>query len=329
MGFDSNVLQVGVAERDGSVGTAVQTGSAFGEVGLGLVARLRLPDMLFAELSYGGSQRVYTLSSVQDYSLQLHRAAAAVELDAAYGIRLGASLGGDVFFTGLSDFRGLQASAGGSAWLALDESEVTGTRLEVSFARKSGLASEFDYLTGRRVDATLSQDVRLRNLGMTAWYRYREDRIGTLEQAVTGTLPGISQEYVIPFSRTGHSAGASARMELGKDWEASLYAGVEWRNYLHESFLRVQFPDGSVEEPGRRKRKDVRFVLGPAVSVQLGKHLQLSARYDLLVNQSNVDTRLSDPIGSCGPPDFSCHRFDYTNGNYQKHQPMLELSGTW
>jgi hypothetical protein len=65
------------------------------------------------------------------------------------------------------------------------------------------------------------------------------------------------------------------------------------------------------------------------VSFQLGKHLQLSARYDLLVNRSNVDTRLSDPIGSCGPPDFSCHRFDYTNGNYQKHQPMLELSGTW
>jgi len=329
VGFDSNVLQVGVTQRDGSVGTAVQTGSAFAEAGLGLVARLRLSDALFAELSYGGSQRVYTLSSVQDYSLQLHRAAAAVELDTAYGIRLGASLGGDVFFTGLSDFRGLQASANGSAWLALDENEVTSTRLELSFGRKSGLASEFDYLTGRRVDATLSQEVRLRNLGMTAWYRYREDRIGTLVQAVAGPFPDISPEYVIPFSWTGHSAGASARMELGEDWEASLYAGAEWRNYLDESFLRIQFPDGSVEERGRRKRRDLRFVLGPAVSFQLAKHLQLSARYDLLVNRSNVDTRLSDPFGSCGPPDFSCHRFDYTNGNYQKHQPMLELSGTW
>lgn len=329
VGFDSNVLQVGVAQRDGSVGTTVQTGSFFAEVGLGLVARFRLSDALFAELSYGGSQRVYTVESVRDYSLQLHRLGAAVELEAASGIRLGASLGGDVFFTGLSDFRGLQASAGGSGWLALDEGEVTSTRLEVSLARKSGLASEFDYLTGRRVDVTLSQDLRLRNLGITAWYRYREDHIGTLVQAAVGRVPGISQEYVIPFASIGHAAGASARMELGELWEASLYAGVEGRNYLRESFLRIQLPDGTVEERGRRQRRDVRFVLGPAVSARLGRHLLLSARYDFLVNESNMDTRLADPVNACGPPDFSCHRFDYTKGNYQKHQPMLELSGTW
>ncbi len=329
VGYDSNALQVGVTQRDGSVGTTVQTGSSFAEVGLGLVARLRLSDTLFAELSYGGSQRVYTVDSVRDYSLQLHRAGAAVELEPASGIRLGASLGGDVFFTGLSDFRGLQASASGSGWLALDEGEVTSTRLELTLARKSGLASEFDYLTGRRVDVTLSQDFRLRSLGMTAWYRYREDHIGTLMQASAGRFPGVSQEYVIPFASIGHSAGIAARTEWGERWGASLYAGVEGRNYLRESFLRVQLADGTVEERGRRQRKDVRFVLGPAVSARLGRHLQLSARYDFLVNESNVDTRLADPDGACGPPDFSCHRFDYTNGNYQKHQPMLELSGTW
>jgi tetratricopeptide (TPR) repeat protein len=329
MGFDSNVLQVGVAQRDGSVGTTVQTGSAFAEVGLGLVARLRLSNALFAELSYGGSQRVYTLESVRDYSLQLHRVGAAVELEAASGIRLGASLAGDVFFTGLSDFRGLQASASGSGWLALDEGEVTSTRLELAVARKSGLASEFDYLTGRRVDVTLSQEFRLRNLGVTAWYRYREDHIGTLVQAADIRLPGGAQEYVIPFASAGHSAGASARMVLGEHWEANLYTGVEWRNYLRESFVRFQRMDGSVEERGRRLREDVRFVLGPAVSVRLARHLQLSARYDFLVNASNVDTRLTDAANSCGPPDFSCHRYDYTNGNYQKHQPMLELTGTW
>ncbi|MDY7224957.1 tetratricopeptide repeat protein [Hyalangium rubrum] len=327
-GFDSNVLQIGVAQRDVLTGT--ETGSAFAEVGLGLVARFRLSDSVFAELSYGGSQRAYALASVRDYSLQLHRADAAVELDVTRRFRLGVSSGGDLFFTGTSAFRGLQASAGASAWFVLDESDVTSTRLDVSIARKVGLVSEFSYLTGGRLDATLSQSVRLRSLGMTAWYRYREDRIGTLvQQASSGDTSGTSQEYVIPFAWTGHAAGASARWELGERWEASLSAGVEWRNYLSESSLRNQAADGSVEEWGRRRRKDVRFVLGPAVSARLTEHLQLTVRYDLLVNESNVDTRLADPANACTAPEYSCHRYDYTNGNYHKHLPMLELGATW
>ncbi|MFL5343469.1 MAG: tetratricopeptide repeat protein [Hyalangium sp.] len=330
VGFDSNVLQVGVAPRDGAVGTgATTTGSTFVEVGLGLVARLRLSDTVFAQLSYGGSQRGYTLESTRDYSLQLHRTQAAVEWEATRRFRLGASAGGDVFFTGLSAFRGLQAAANSSGWLALDESELTSTRLDAAFSRKIGLSNEFSYLTGHRLDATLSQDVRLRSLLVTAWYRYGEDRIGTLVQAASGGVEGMSQEYVIPFAWTGHATGASARWEVSEGWEASLSAGVEWRHYTDESFLRVQAADGSVEEWDRRRRQDVRFLVGPAVTAQLKKHLQLSVRYDLLVNQSNMDTRLRDSANACVAPDYSCHRYDYTNGNYQKHQPMLELSGTW
>jgi tetratricopeptide (TPR) repeat protein len=330
LGYDSNVLQVGVSPRDGLAGTgAVSTGSGFVEAALGLVARLRLSDAVFAELSYGGSQRAYTQSSAEDYSLQLHRAAAAVEWDVARRFRLGASSHGEVYFTGISAFRGLQASAGGSVWLALDESDVTSTRLDASFARKIGLDSEFSYLTGRRLDATLSQDFRLPKLLLTAWYRYREDRIGTLVQSASSGGAGAQQEYVIPFSWAGHATGASGRWELGAGYEVSLYAGLEWRRYLSESFLRVQLLDGSVQEWGRRQRKDVRFVLGPAVSAQLGRHLQLAVRYDFLSNGSNVDTGLADPVNACEAPDYVCHRFDYTKGNYQKHQPMLELSGTW
>lgn len=329
VGYDSNVLQVGVAPRDGSVGTETTTGSTFMEVGLGLVARLRLSDTVFAQLSYGGSQRGYLVESTRDYSLQLHRTGAAVEWEATRRFRLGASAGGDVFFTGLSAFRGLQAAGNASVWLALDESELTSTRLDASFSRKIGLSSEFSYLTGRRMDALLSQDVRLRSLLVTAWYRYGEDRIGTLVQSASSEGAGPSLEYVIPFAWTGHATGASARWEVSEGWEASLSGGVEWRRYQGESYLQVQTLDGSVEELGRRRRQDVRFLLGPAVTAQLMKHLQLSVRYDLLVNQSNVDTRLTDSTNPCVAPDTSCHRFDYTNGNYQKHQPMLELSGTW
>ncbi|MFL5355056.1 tetratricopeptide repeat protein [Archangium sp.] len=326
-GFDSNVLQVGVAARD--VSTSARTASTFAEAGLGLGARFRLSDALFADLSYGGTQRAYATSAAEDYSLQLHRAAVAVEWESAHRFRLGLASWGDVFFTGLSDFRGLQASLTGSAWLALDESEHTSTRLDVSLARKAGLGSEFSYLSGRRLDATLSQELRFRLLAMTAWYRYREDRIGTLVQSASVVTTGTTQEYVIPFAWTGHAGGASARMVLGERFDAGLDAEAEWRHYLSDSSLRVQAADGSTEEWNLRRRADVRFALVPTVSARLSKHLRLSARYELLVNTSNVDTRLADAAGTCTAPDYLCHRYDYTNGNYQKHLVMLELGATW
>lgn len=326
-GFDSNVLQVGVAPRDSSALST--TGSPFAEAAVGLAARLRLSDTLFAELAYGGSQRAYVLSSAEDYSLQLHRVGAALELEATPRFRLGVSTAGDVFFTGLSDFRGLQASVGGSTWLALDESDATSTRIDAALTRKVGLGDEFSYLTGNRWDATLSQDVRLRPVAVTGWYRYREDRIGTLVQTTSPDTTGMSLEYVIPYAWRGHALGGSARWELGAGWDFSLTAAVEWRNYLSESFVRLHAADGSVEERDRRLREDVRFALGPAVSKVWSTHLQLSARYDLLVSQSNMDTRLVDPVGACVAPDSVCHRYDYTNGSYEKHVPMVELSGTW
>ncbi|HLM43624.1 MAG TPA: hypothetical protein VK458_07140, partial [Myxococcaceae bacterium] len=67
----------------------------------------------------------------------------------------------------------------------------------------------------------------------------------------------------------------------------------------------------------------------PSVSARLSKQLHLSARYELLVNTSNVDTRLADPTGACVAPEYQCHRYDYTNANYQKHLVMVELGATW
>ena len=330
LGFDSNVLQVGVAARDVSgTDTDLDTASAFAEVGVGLSARLRLSDSLFAHLSYGGTQRAYTLESVRDYSLQLHRVTAAVEWEAARRVRVGVSAGGDLFFTGLSDFRGLQGAVNGWTWLALDESERTSTRLDLSFSQKAGLVSEFDYLTGPRLDATLSQELRLPTLNATGWYRYREDRIGTLTQPVSEDGAAMSQAYVIPFGWTGHAVGAAARLEPGSRFDVSLDAEVERRGYLGDSYLRVESPEGHVEDWGRRRRRDWRYVLGASVGARLPGPLRLSARYELLVNRSNVDTRLADDAGTCTWRERSCHAYDYTNGNYEKHVLMLELGASW
>jgi tetratricopeptide (TPR) repeat protein len=330
LGFDSNVLQVGVAARDVSATDVdLETASAFAEVSVGLAARLRLSDSLFAHLAYGGSQRAYTRESVRDYSLQLHRATAAMEWEAARRVRVGVAAGGDLFFTGLSAFRGLQGAVNGWTWLALDESERTSTRLDLAFSQKAALVSEFDYLTGPRLDATLSQEWRLPSLNVTGWYRYREDRIGTLVQATTVDSTYTSGEYVIPFAWAGHAVGATSRLELGPRFDASLDAELERRGFLDDSFLRVESPVRGEEQWGRRRRRDWRFVLGSAVGLRVAGPLRLSARYELLVNRSNVDTRLEDEPGTCTLRDRNCHRYDYTNGNYDKHVLMLELGATW
>jgi tetratricopeptide (TPR) repeat protein len=329
-GYDSNVFQVGVASRDVSGETsATQTGSLFVEAGLGAVGRLRLSDTLFAELSYGGSQRVYSLSTARDYSLQLHHVDAKVEWEAARRVRVGVGVGADVFLTGLSSFRGLQASGTATAWAALDESARTSTRLEGAFTPKRGLGSEFDYLSGQRLDAGLSQEVRGGRWALVARYQYRVDLIGTLEQTAATDAAVTSQTYVIPYAWRGHGAGASLGVVPFGAWEARLDAGVEWRRYVGDSVLRVRTTQGREEEWGRRRREDLRGLGGASVGVRLARPLRLSARYDLLVNLSNMDTRLTDATGSCAAPDYVCHRYDYTNGNYQKHQGLLVLDGTW
>ncbi|MBZ4373628.1 tetratricopeptide repeat protein [Corallococcus sp. AS-1-6] len=331
-GFDSNVLQVGVAARDVSGANAdVVTASAFAEAGVGLTARFRLSDRLFAALSYGGSQRAYAVSSVRDYSLQLHRATASAEWEAARRVRVGLLAGGDIFFTGLEDFRGLQASVNANAWLAWDETEHTRTRLDLGVAGKDGIGEEFAYLTGPRLDATLSQEWHLGPANLTAWYRYRQDRIGTLEQSFTsdGSVL-LSQTYVIPFGFTGHAVGASGRWQPRPWLTASLDADVEWRRYLDDNALRVVTAGGDSETWNVRRRHDTRFVLIPTVSARLSGHLRLTARYELLVNRSNIDMRLTDDDpAACEGAEHLCHAYDATNGNYEKHGVMLQLEAAW
>jgi len=326
-GLDSNVRQIGLVARDVLAGEN-PAGSPFLEAGLGVVGRFRLSDAVFAELSYAGLQRAYTVSSVGDYSLQLHRASAEAEVAFARSLRLGASLGADLYFTGLSAFRGLQTAAGGSFWFALDEGEFANTRLEVSFARKVGL-SEFTYLTGHLLDATLSQELRWDALELTAWYRYRADLLGTLSQAQADVGAGVSGQDVIPFAWSGSAVGASLHHTLGDRWKLRLDLSLEWRNYRADSVLRVQASDGTTSEWNARRRADMRLALGPSVGFRLMKGLHLSARYDVLMSASNIDTRLADPRGACAAPAFLCHRYDYTNGNYMKQAFALSLDGTW
>ncbi len=319
-GFDTNVLQLGAEARELLRPSGLSgSGSAVLSASLALAYRARTGRSLFAEIAYSGEQRAYLNPQVADYSLQQHAISGALELFAADGLRLGLSGSGEVVFTGLSTFRGLQVSAAAGAWGALDWSEHATTRLDLSAARKLGLGSEFAYLTGTRLDATLSQELRQGPLSGLLWYRLRADRIGTLTQTESFVLPlgtcpsGCTQTYVIPLGWLGHAGGLTARLRLGR-LELGADASLEWRRYAAESYLGLALADGTTAELDRRVREDLRLSGGLVAAVRLAR-FSLSLRYDLVLNHSNVDTRQSDPA----------HRLDYANERFDKHVLGLEL----
>ncbi|WP_158619924.1 hypothetical protein [Corallococcus sicarius] len=58
--------------------------------------------------------------------------------------------------------------------------------------------------------------------------------------------------------------------------------------------------------------------------------MRLTARYELLVNRSNIDMRLTDEdSAACEGAQRLCHAYDYTNGIYEKHGVMLQLEAVW
>jgi tetratricopeptide (TPR) repeat protein len=326
LGYDSNVLQLGSSSREiFQAPRGESTGSMFASAALALAYRWKPDDALFAELAYAGEQRAYLAPDAQDYSIQQHVITGGLELSPGGPIRVGVSATGEVAFTGLSTFRALQAVASVGGWMALDERDETSTRLDVSFGRKTGLSSEFAYLTGHRLDATISQELRIGRVTAIGWLRYRDERIGTLVETEGIFAPpplcpiGCSQQYVIPLGWTGDAAGASARFSLTSSLELGLDAGTEWRTYRGESYLELTYADGAVVELDRRLRQDQRIFGSVVATAQLGRGFALTARYDLVVNTSNVDTRLPSPE----------HRLDYANESFEKHLLTLELSLEW
>ncbi len=335
-GFDSNVLQsglIGSQERapiaSGQVSSMVASGT------FGLAYRWRAREELAAELTYGLDELAYLATAASDYSLQQHQLTGGLEWSALRRLRLGAFAGGQLAFTGISSFRGMQAAATGGGWAAIDETGHTTTHVEFGLTRKAALLAEFSFLTGNRIDALVSQELRLGGLALDLSYRYRDERIGTLTQTARFALPslcsaGCTQQYVIPFGYSSSTLGLSARAAPASRLRLGLAGGLEWRDHRGDSFLSVTSPDGNASEIDRRQRQDRRVFATLFSALRVWRGLEVTLRYDLVVNRSNVDNHSSEPPGdSCGPPALSCHQLDYDDKNYTKHAFTLETGYVW
>ncbi len=336
-GWDSDALQTSLITPDEFPGTtAGATPSALTSTDLRFSTRLRLRDDLRGEVAYAFGQVAYLAPAAADRSVQQHGLVAALELSLHEGLRLGTFLEGQLAFTGLSGFRALQGAVGAHAWAALDETRRTTTRLDLGYARKTGLQREFDYLGGDRVEAAISQEVRLDPVTLGAGYRFLLEQIGTSRQAAAVALPagvcpqGCAQQFVEPFGYAGNTAWVSARAALTTWLELDLAAGLELRDYLSDNSLSLTQPGGATSEIDRRRRHDLRWFGGAGVTLRLSRRLALLLRHELVVNRSNLEAGSRDGQGgSCETPSFLCHELDGDNRSYDKQVFTLGTAFTW
>lgn len=316
-GVDSDPLQTSLSgPGDFNQGGSSATASAVATAALAVALRGRISDRLFGEVAYGFDQLAYTASAAADRSLQQHGIAASVELPLR-DLRLGATLGGQLAFTGLSSFRGLEAAAGLGAWAALDESEPLTTRLDLSATHKVGLA-EFGYLGGNRLEADLSQELRLPAVTLDLGYQLRLEALGTqLQNAPPPPRGGCPldcrAQFAVPYGYLGNTVWLSARTGLWSRLDLELSGGFELRDYLDDSYLLLSRGDGTHSEVASRRRQDKRGFGSAQASIRLTRALSLSLRYDLIVNRSNLGGEPPDP----------------NNHDYDKHLFTLGTTVVW
>ena len=338
-GYDSNALQSGLADAQefhppDVVPGEVRLGSVAVTTGLGLSHRRRLSPSLVMEVAAGLDQLAYPSPSAEDYSLQQDSLRAALEY-AIDPVRLGMAASGQLAFTGLKRFRGLQATLGGSGWIAIDWNDLFTTRLDAELDHKQALRSEFDQLTGERLDLGVTQQLRLRSLVVELAYHHAADRIGTLTQDIVltqniiGPCTAMSPcSETVPFAFTSNTVALTARLVLASSLQLGVAGGCEWRSYTQQNVLSsgltgsiaslpypygnpsVPLANGAQTELARRFRNDVRAFGSATATLLFGPVLSVALRYDVTVNNSSID-------------------FQYDNRNYVRHVLMLETTANW
>ena len=309
-------MQTGFVDFNDRPGTTTgATPSAIAVTGVALGWRFRPGEATVAEIAYGLDQIAYLASAAADRSLQQHVVSGGLERSLRDDLRVGASIGGQLAFTGLSAFRGMQAGGGANAWVALDETDSTTTRLDLEWMHKAGLSTGFGYLTGDRAEAAVSQALRVGPATLVLGDRLRAELIGTSQQ----------QGVIDPFGYAGNTVWLGARAEPVTRLELELSGGIEWRNYLDDHVLL----DGSGNEIDRRRRHDRRWFAGASARMRLSQALSLSLRYDLVVNRSNISGGAParpgpGPGTGCGPIGLGCD-----DRSYDKHVLTLETGFSW
>jgi hypothetical protein len=96
-----------------------------------------------------------------------------------------------------------------------------------------------------------------------------------------------------------------------------LSLSFERRNYGRDSYIQTLIPMMELPpgDQNPRRRRDHRFGGSLALAVARGISYDITLRYDLIINRSNIDN--------------SVMSLDYDNKNFAKHVVSLELASDW
>jgi hypothetical protein len=320
-GYDDNVRLSPLKDQAGLAAAGESRAGAFVSSSLFAGAGVRFP-VGSSEVEYGLLQITYPDWTLDGSSFQMHMLEWMTELSLGR-VRLRLPLRGDASLIGFA--QGLHPFE----WSGAFEPEVivglgsAKARLGGGYVRHYPLDPELSFLDGRRLQ--VSGALELGGAGWNAAFlaRYRQERLGQARgEASTDGCPDCT--YVTSYSYRAPAFG----LKLGapRDWliRPALSGWVEDRRYPAAS-VGGTLADGSTARSGRPTRRDLRVSAAAEVSLQLGKIWQLTARYDLLRNGSNLD-------GAPGPDCRTrglCHPLEQRNYNYAKQTFTLELEAEW
>jgi tetratricopeptide (TPR) repeat protein len=322
-GYDSNVAQAGVGRTEV---LGVAGGSGYAEAALDGAWRFPLGRRAFGELAYGFDQVAFFESGLDRFALQQQSASATAESQLAGRLRAALMAGGDYMWTGLESFTPFLRTLALRPGLAIDEGERSATRVELEHDWKHALTATYGYFEGTRTDLVVSQELGGRRARGILTYRFRDEVLPNPDVVPVANLPRSFMSsplcqragctYVISYAYRSQALLARVDLELRPDVRLTVAASAEDRPYTSDSF--VTFTGGPVgpraPEIYSNLRHDHRFAAGLALVVGRADH-QLTLRYDLVVNRSNVDDTVRP--------------MDYDNKNFTKHVVGVELGSGW
>jgi hypothetical protein len=199
---------------------------------------------------------------------------------------------------------------------------------------KRGIGAEFAYLTGRRLEAAVTQGLDRGRLSARAWYGVRLEQIGTLKLSGRWPLPsGICpleescpRGYDVPLGYLEQRAGLSALARLGARLDLVLSGAVAWRRYLRQSALRV-VADGEARLLDPVRRRDRRLTLGLAAVLHPLPSVDLTLSGELAAVDSNV--RRGGSVTGCQAPGYQCHALDYGDASARRATVGLDAAWRW
>jgi hypothetical protein len=327
-GYDSNVRLVPLLEQAaGAVAGAPRTGSyASASLFAGVGVRL---GAFTAELEYGLVQTAYADPALDGSSFQMHLLEWASELQLARSVRLRLPVHADVSALGFSaGFRPFEWSAGLEPELAVVLGH--GLRMKVSggSAEHHPLDPAFAFLAGVERHASAALDLRVGGWSGSLEARFRDDAFGsTRDSAATASegCPSCTSSLVTPYAYQAPSL--SLRIGAPRSWvvRPAVVASVEGRRY-QERLVESTGADGRKSRTALSARRDRRLGLRSSLAVPLGRHWQLTGRYDFVQNVSNLVPGRGQ---FCSGGAAACLPLWQNDHNYLKHVVGLDLEAEW